>query len=146
MGRYKCFGFWVKQQIILWDFCTEKPSLLDHSLHWISPRKYSNTDAYEKSRTAEGSNLQHLQIITRGLTFSLCLIFHDSCSRHPSPPPLHPSSPSFLSLHFPAMCCDCISHCVSPHSEGFHFRAEPSSHCRYWKPAPRATLRLNFGT
>lgn len=80
--------------------------------------------------TAEGSNLQHLQIITRGLTFSLpqlpFILFQTPFSLH-----------SLLSLHLPAMCCDCISHCASPHSESFHFRAEPSSHCRYWNLLPK---------
>lgn len=80
--------------------------------------------------TAEGSNLQHLQIITRGLTFSLpqlpFILFQT---------PL--SLPSLLSLHLPAMCCDCISRCASPHSESFHFRAEPSSHRRYWNLLPK---------
>lgn len=87
---------------------------------------------WKNSHTEEGSNLQRLQIISRGLTFSLphlaFLLFQTLLSSS-----LLPS----LSLHFPAMCCDYISHCASPHSEGFHFRAEPGSHRRYWNLLPK---------
>lgn len=93
----------------------------------VFPRSYRHVVV---TCTAEGSNLQHLQIITRGLAFSLpqlpFILFQT---------PL--SLPSLLSLHLPAMCCDCISRCASPHSESFHFRAEPSSHRRYWNLLPK---------
>lgn len=62
--------------------------------------------------TAEGSNLQHLQIITRGLTFSLPhppFIFLQTPLLSSSSPP-----PSALSLHFPAPVCVVIAFHIVP--------------------------------
>lgn len=86
--------------------------------------------------TSEGSLLQYLEIISRGLTSSLLqlLLFFALI-----PPPL----PTPLSPCLPAMCFDCISHCAGPHS--FHLSTQPTSHGRYWSLPPSAAPGLNSG-
>lgn len=46
------------------------------------------------------------------------------CCSFSSPPPPAPT-PTLLCV------CDCVSHCAGPHSERFHFIAQPTSHGRY---------------
>lgn len=78
--------------------------------------------------------------LSPGVSLSLCLILHSSSSKHPSSPlypPLPPSLRPVVAFPCYGTCCDCISHCAGPHSEGFHFRAEPGSHRRYWNLLPK---------
>lgn len=54
-----------------------------------------------------------------------------TASIHLFPNPL----PSLLSLHLPAMCCDCISHCAHPHSGSFSFQSRAHLSLQVLKPA-----------
>lgn len=102
----------------------------------VVPQGRTSPSALQTYRSPVGCSVCRLSL---GDSLSLDLIFQVPSYKHPPPPLDHPSPvvafPCYvLWLHFTA----------GPHGDGFHFRAEPNSHHRYWNLLPKQRWGWTF--